>query len=269
MKYESSGLYPDFDTIRLIGRKHFQRISIPNIDGITELFSQAAAARMAVVAANRLKALVQYSGIEGVSHKHIAVNSGYNGDVLKSLRESDESILEKNADNIHLMLHENLLKLVPPTSNDNPIDALSQEIESFIHCYSKLVTLSYCEIPRLSGSPPSAYVPLHDVRNEALEGSPWITKPLMVQSMRRMLVKEERDMVKRSQKLVAPPVRYSVMLVLIIYHLDCHELADTPLRNDGATSCIFDAFISPYFDSWPSLFRVEFVRSCWSNESSV
>ena len=220
---------PDFESIRLVGsaasgkrQKKTSKSGVnttkPNEDEIANLFAKKIAARMAKIAAKRLKQLVANGNRsalqddqEVVSLQHIAVSSGYDGELLKALEETDQTILSEHTDSIRSALCTTLKKVIPPpegTEEDG-----NEEISDFIDGYLKLITYSYCEIPRLSGAPPSKFVPDFDVTNEALQGSCWSSKPMMVHSTRRLLVKNERERIIRSRKVVVLSRTYSVAFV--------------------------------------------------------
>jgi len=208
---------PDYSTIRLVGgtSKKYKRLEI-NEEAITELYAKKISAEMAKIAAKRLRRLVsQYNlgsvgsqGNEGVSLEHIAVSSGYTGELLSTLEASDQVIITENSSNIHMTLQATLEKNIPPPEDDEvkgretPSAALALEISQFITNYLKLVLLSYCETPRLNGTNPSGFVPKFSVLDDALQDSCWTSTAMMVHSTRRTLVKTERERIIRSRKLV-------------------------------------------------------------------
>ena len=211
---------PDFSSITLLKNSKKAKMVKPDEDAIADLFSRKIAARMAQVAAKRLRLLVSQCDAQGLSHEHIAVSAGYNGGLLKTLEESDQTILSENGDKIRLTLSATLEKNIPPPE-DNEVNgklssskALETEITQFIGAYLKLISLSYCAIPRLSGgAPPSSFVPEFSVRGEALEKSGYAPKPMLVHGTRRILVKDERERIVRSRKLVAPRMIYSLAFI--------------------------------------------------------
>ena len=92
----------DYSTMRLVGgssKKH-KRPEL-NEDAIIELYAKKISAGMAKIAAKRLGKLVtQYNlgsignkGNEGISLEHIAVSSGYTGELLSTLEASDQVII--------------------------------------------------------------------------------------------------------------------------------------------------------------------------------
>ena len=233
---------PDFSKIKLTGKdskystnvdpktgKKYKQLK-PNEEAITDLFAKKIAARMAQEAATRLLSLAHdaysFSINEGISLEHIAVSSGYNGDLLRTLESSDQVIIKENSTKIHSTLQATLEKNIPLPEDDEMIGkdgsssaVLSTEITSFIGSYLRLVTLSYCEIPKLSGKAPSACVPEYNVSNKALQGSCWQATPMMVHSTRRTLIKAERERIIRSRKIVVLGDEYSYVFVVALWLL--------------------------------------------------
>ena len=229
---------PDFSQIKLTGKdskygtnvdpktgKKYKQLK-PNEEAITDLFAKKIAARMAKEAARRLWgwARIGFSLNEGISLEHIAVSSGYNGELLRTLESSDQVIIKENSTKIQSTLQATLEKNIPPPEDNEMIGKdessstiLSTEITGFISNYLRLVTLSYCEIPKLSGKAPSAYVPEYNVSNKALQGSCWRATPMMAHSTRRILVKAERERIIRSRQIVVLGDGYSYVFVVALW----------------------------------------------------
>lgn len=223
---------PDFSTIKLTGKdskyganidsktgKKYKQLK-PNEEAITDLFAKKVAARMAKNAAMRLRRLAQAAYGDSLSLEHIAVSSGYDGELLRVLESSDQVIIKENSTKIHSTLQATLEKNIPPPEDnemigkdESPSTVLSIEITGFIDSYLRLVTLSYCEIPKLSGESPSAFVPEYSVFNKSLQSSCWKPTPMMVHSTRRALVKAERERIIRSRKIVVLGDGYSYVFV--------------------------------------------------------
>lgn len=216
----------DYSTMRLVGgssKKH-KRPEL-NEDAIIELYAKKISAGMAKIAAKRLRKLVaQYTpgsvqGIdEGISLEHIAVSSGYTGELLSTLEASDQVIITENSAKIHSTLQATLEKNTPPPGKDeigkkSPSAALSSEISHFITNYLKLILLSYCETPRLNGLNPSEFVPKYSVFYDALQRSIWVSTTMLVHSTRRTLVRAERERIIRSKKLVTIGWVHSIAFV--------------------------------------------------------
>ena len=237
---------PDFSKIKLTGKdskygtnidpktgKKYKQLK-PNEEAITDLFAKKIAAGMAKEAAGRLRSLAHvhsfsthsFSTNEGTSLEHIAASSGYNGDLLRTLESSDQVIIKENSTKIHSTLQATLeMNIPPPEDNEmigkdeSPSAVLSTEITGFIGSYLRLVTLSYCEIPKLSGEAPSAFVPEYNVSNKALQGSCWRATPMMAHSTRRILVKAERERIIRSRQIVVLGDGYSYAFVVALWLL--------------------------------------------------
>lgn len=233
---------PDYSKIKLTGKdskygtnvdpktgKKYKQLKI-NEEAITDLFAKKIAVRMAKEAAGRLRGLVKddygFSIKQGISLEHIAVSSGYKGDLLRTLESSDQVIINENSAKIHSTLQATLeMNIPPPEENEmigkdgSPSAVLSTEITGFIGSYLRLVTLSYCDIPKLSGKAPSACVPEYNVFNKALQGSCWQATPMMVHSTRRILVKAERERIMRSRKIVVLGDEYSYVFVVALWLL--------------------------------------------------
>ncbi|KAL7552491.1 hypothetical protein ACHAWF_015736 [Thalassiosira exigua] len=208
---DDGSVVPDLDRVSLRGKKHC-RVA-PNTRAMAGVLAQRIASSMAKVAAKRLRSLVsRRRGGERVSHEHIAVCSGYDGDLLKVLEDSDQAMILGNKDMIRSTLRETLKRTVPQSETGEHGD-LRNDIESFIEDYLKLITLSYCEIPRFGGSPPSSFVPEYDVPNEAKDGTIWKTSPMLIHSTRRMLVKGERERISRSRMIVSPRGIYALSFI--------------------------------------------------------
>jgi hypothetical protein len=209
---------------------------MPKTDVLADFFARKIASSMAKVASKRLSTLArQCNDSHGVSLQHIAVHSGYRDDdvdvdhdenaepssrdILKMLEDTDLTIITNNSDKIMSTMSTTLEStILPPENNDgsgqdSPVDMLRGEISSFIAAYFHLITLTYQEIPRVNGEPPSHFVPNKTVASEALEGTCWSRMPMAAHGIRRVLVKGERERIKRSRMLVAPGVEYSLVLV--------------------------------------------------------
>ena len=228
-------MQPDFSEIVLLTSTRHQ-VRMPKTDVLADFFARKIASSMAKVAAKRLSTLArQCDDSHGVSLQHIAVHSGYRDDdldvdhddenaepssrdILKMLEDTDLTIITNNSDKIMSTMSTSLEStILPPENNDggqdSPVDMLRGEISSFIASYFHLITLTYQEIPRVNGKPPSHFVPNSTVASESLDGTCWCRRPMAVHSIRRVLMKGERERVKRSRMLVTPGVEYSLVLV--------------------------------------------------------
>jgi len=87
-----------------------------------------------------------------------------------------------------------------------------------LDAYLQLDRLSYCEVPLLSVRPPSAFVPKFSVLGEVTQHKDciWSFNPVMIQSVRRLQVKAERERLALSRVLVAPGASYTVLFICSI-----------------------------------------------------
>mmetsp|Transcript_5641 Transcript_5641/g.14113 ORF Transcript_5641/g.14113 Transcript_5641/m.14113 type:complete len:711 (-) Transcript_5641:89-2221(-) len=202
-----------YDNIRLAcSGKHQNRLE-PDMDEIASVFAQKLAARTAIEAARGLSRLCDGCGGRPVTHEHIAVSSGYTGDLLKTLAASDGAMLAKNRDKVASMLSDTLLAEVPPPRGKGA-DALAGEVSAFVTSYLQLIALTYCEVPEPR---PSSFVPRFAVTERAKGGSIWKQSEMARVSISRTLVKEERERFLGSRMIVAPSKYISVALLLSVW----------------------------------------------------
>eukprot|EP00984_Skeletonema_dohrnii_P026766 scaffold16164_cov186-Skeletonema_dohrnii-CCMP3373.AAC.1 len=208
-----------FEEIRLIrsntARAHHETCK-PDLDAIAHAFASKIVAGMACEAAERLSQLLKRRGRyeEGISLEHISIHAGKGGDLLKHLAEADMNMISGHNEIICSTLNDTLLKCVPPPALDeqdlaegeSQQEKLDAEVSAFVDAYLQLVNLSYCEVPLLSGRPPSAFVPKYTVFGEVTQHKDciWTDNPVLVCGVRRMQIKDERKRLARSRELVAP-----------------------------------------------------------------
>jgi len=198
----------------------------PDLDAIAHAFASKIVAGMACDAAERLSQLLKRRGRyeEGISLEHISIHAGKGGDLLKHLAEADMNMISGHNEIICSTLNDTLLKCVPPPALDeqdlaegeSPWGKLDAEISTFVDAYLQLVNLSYCEVPLLSGRPPSAFVPKYSVFGEVTQHKDciWSDNPVLVCGVRRMQMKEERKRLARSRELVAPGARSNIFFII-------------------------------------------------------
>ena len=213
-----------FEHIRLIGgNKHNHNRRSPNIDKIANAFAEKLAADIAKAAVQRLTRLVLFKRRDQlISHEHITIQAGNSSDLLRVLREIDTNMILTHNEKIASTLQMTLRNSVPlpdeavVKEGESPSAHLDREIATFVASYIKLVDLSYCEVPLLSGKAPSYFVPEYNVQEEAQRDKDcvWKAKPLMFHSTRRLQEKEERDRLERSRDLVVPGEMYSYVLIV-------------------------------------------------------
>ena len=197
----------NFQSIHLIGpRKQHNRCSA-DVDAIATTFAEKIVWGVAQAAAKRLRKLVakvaymRQGALPAISHEHIAIASGNSSDVLQKIRDHDMNMILTHNEKIAATLHSTLQYSVPlPDQCDveegkTPSAHLDREINTFVESYTKLVNLSYCEVPLLMGKPPSSFVPDESVNCEALSHKDcfWTGRSLMVHATRRKHEKEEKE----------------------------------------------------------------------------
>ncbi len=221
------GLFCNFETIRLlqskVARARHKRCT-PDLDAIAHAFASKIAAEMAGEAAKRLSRLLKQrrNWEEGISLEHISIRAGKGSDLLKNLSEADMNMISGQKKMIESTLNNTLLKSVPPPDEidlkegESPQEKLSAEVSTFVGAYIQLVNLSYCDVPLLSGKPPSAFVPEYSVFGEVTQQNDcfWKGNAMMNCSVRRVQIKDERERLARSRELVAPGGSYSVLFII-------------------------------------------------------
>lgn len=222
----SRDLSLNFEAVRLLQKRRPKRCT-PDLDAIAHVFASKIAAGMANEAAKRLSQLVKQRRDceEGISLEHISICAGKGSDLLKNLSEADTNMISGHKEMIESTLNNTLLKSVPPPcetdleEGESPQEKLSAEVSAFVGAYIELVDLSYCEVPLLSGKPPSEYVPTYSVFGEVTQQKDciFVGDPIMTLSVRRIQTKDERERLARSRHLVAPGTSYSIMFVLFTW----------------------------------------------------
>ena len=229
---------PDFDNIRL--SKNQLRSAgggkrrTPDMDAIAYTLALRIAADMAHEAAKRLRKLLDWRGsaTERLCLELISINAGKGNMLLNHLVEADMNMIGGNKDKISSTLNDELLKCVPLpdatelVEGESPQEKLNAEVSRFVNTYIQLLSFSYCEIPRLSGRPPSAFVPKYSPFGEVTNHEHRILgeDPVMIHNVTRLQVKDERDRLVRSRELVAPgpqSIRYFIATVSTILFWIC------------------------------------------------
>jgi hypothetical protein len=187
--------------------------SKPNRAGVIHLTAVTLVAQRAHIASERLGKLLMRNKGRAVSFEHIIAYCGYDGDLLMDLEAEDSFLLAQNHARIARTITSTLERCVPspdrPVCSDGPpTEALRNEISSFTDQYLQLLSLSYCDIPRVGGQPPSSFVSDKGVGEETDDGL-FITEARLVRGIRRTLEKRERD-------------RYVLCMLTI-----CGSIADT------------------------------------------
>jgi len=102
---------------------------------------------------------------------------------------------------------------------ESPQEKLVAEVSTFVGAYLCLVNLSYCEVPLLSGRPPSDFVPKYSVFGEVTQHKDciWSGNPVLVRSVRRLQVKLERERLALSRELVASGASYTVLFIFSVW----------------------------------------------------
>jgi len=182
------------DILRYSGNK----VTKPNQDGVIHLVASTLVGQRAEVASERLGYLVDKSSGRGVSFEHIAAHCGYDGDLLQQLAEGDIAMIAHNKAKIGGTIASTLESCVPSPdrhieSDGPPTDALRGEIAVFVDQYLQLLNLTYCDIPRIGGLQPSAFVNETRVSDEeskeVFQGRP----ARLVHGISRTMEKEERN----------------------------------------------------------------------------
>lgn len=220
----------DFSGIRLIGQKRQHNRVRPDGDEIMKTFAQKIAAGVANAAAKRLKKLlILRRGEQKISHEHIAAVCGNDSDLLQNLREHDMNMILTHNEKISTTLKTTLKENVPmpkyqQTTEEkrdlpSPCAILDREIERFVESYTKLVNLSYCEVPLLGSRPPSSFVPEYCVHGETLQEKDcfWKGRPLLVHATRRLHEKAERERLMTSRLLVVPGKKFTLVFILSLW----------------------------------------------------
>lgn len=213
----------NFEAIRLLQKRRPKRCT-PDLDAIAHAFASKVFAGMANEAAKRLSQLLKKRRDceEGISLEHISIHAGEGSDLLKNLSKADMNMISGQTEMIESTLNNTLLRSVPlPDETDleegeSPQEKLSAEVSTFVVAYIQLVNLSCCEVPLLSGRPPSEYVPKYTVFGETTQQKDciFIDDPIMTLSVKRIQIKDERERLARSRQLVAPRASYSVLFII-------------------------------------------------------
>ena len=213
----------NFEAIRLLQKRRPKRCK-PDLDTIACVFASKIVAGMAAEAAKRLSQLLEKRRDceEGISLEHISIHAGKGSNLLKNLSEADMSMISGQKEMIDSTLNITLLKSVPPPDEtdlqegESPQEKLHAEVSTFAVAYIQLVNLSYCEVPLLSGRPPSEYVPKYSVFGEVTQQKDCILigDPIMTLSVKRIQIKDERERLARSREVVAPGRSYSVLFII-------------------------------------------------------
>ena len=167
-----------FASIHLTVHKSLHNIRKPDIDAIAETFAKKIAAGITRHAAIRLENMllstVGWNG--GISHEHISVQSGNSSEFLQMIREHDMNMIRTHSDKISQTLQSTLRNSVPlpdkATANERrgtPSAQRDYEVALFCESYTKLVNLSYCEVPLVAGKPPSSFVPEYTGKQQCHE----------------------------------------------------------------------------------------------------
>ena len=213
--------------IRLVGFKRHHNRCTPDAELISDTFAEKIAAGVVQAAIVRLRKLISMRrGEQGISYEHIAIICGNDNALLQNIREHDMHMIHTNNENIASTLRATLKANVPVPDGaaigeggDAPSIRHDREINLFVSSYTKLVNLSYCEVPLLSGKSPSALVQEYSVASEALQHkeSFWRGRPQMVHANRRLQEKDERERLMRSRMLAVPGKLFSVFFILFAW----------------------------------------------------
>ena len=117
--------------------------------------------------------------------------------MLKNLCDADMNMISGHKETITSTLFSTLLRSVPPPhetdlqDGESPQRILDAEVSTFVGAYIQLVNLSYCDVPLLSGYPPSAFVPKYNVFGEVTQqkGCVYRGDPIMNKSVKRIQIK--------------------------------------------------------------------------------
>jgi hypothetical protein len=205
-------------------------------------------------AMNRLESV---ANPDGISLEHIAVISGYEGDLLADMRDESSGMVEHNKDKIVSVMETRLRAEIPPPGVDLVDDgchlpnlALEREISIFIENYIELLRWVTCVVPRLEGRPPSAWVAPSSV-DDVARSSMFVIPPRGTRRIRRFFELDERNRLMRSRKLSHPPTyatACSLGMILILLHwivIAC--VKRFPIQN---MSIAVSHFISILLTAW-------------------
>jgi hypothetical protein len=174
------------------------RPSIPDRELAMSYFATVMAYQTANIAANRLRKLQTLTDQQSLSLEHIAVTCGFENDSLHVMEQGDLALINHNRTKIFDAVETTLGKYVPcpdrpyEITSHAPSAALKIEIHTFTQDYVKLLHLSYCEIPKIRGKPPSRCVHETRVGDQATDGFLKST-PLAFHRIRRKYEKNERE----------------------------------------------------------------------------
>lgn len=196
----SSGEFTySFETLEALKKIKRSHISPPP-DQYHVLSAQAGlmASKIAKVASDRLKKLSSNASGSGLSLEHINVACGYEGNTLQNLADSDQRMIEAGGHQIADKITDLLLRCVPSPDEQHvaavggeATEELRQEVAAFVVRYVMLLNFAYCEIPRLRGHPPSAFVTGQCVYIEGLSDA-FSLLGSNVHGIHRILENEER-----------------------------------------------------------------------------
>lgn len=170
----------------------------PHIDRAVQSLASALVAKRAKIASERLEYLLYKGSAKGVSFEHIASYCGYDSDLLQQLANADITMIEQQKQRIVHTIASTLQRCVP--SPDRPIQAdgppttaLKNEIGVFLEQYLQLLKLAYLDIPRLQGSPPSAFVHKESVNDEATKDIYVSSRARLIRGIKRTMEQEEHN----------------------------------------------------------------------------
>lgn len=196
LEFNGESTYVDLFNMNILSHGTPKR---PNIAKVVPFLASRLVAKRAKVASERLEFLLEHVGSsKGVSLEHIASYCGFDSDLIEQLAMGDITMIERNNRKIAGTITSTLEECVPSPdraiqSNGPPTAALRKEISSFVETYLLLLKFSYFEIPRLQGSPPSAFV--HEKRvSEEAESGVFVGPPArLVLGIKRRMEQDERD----------------------------------------------------------------------------